>query len=76
MITISPGENTTTVSIPIINDDQLEAVEFFDVAFAIQRTNGATMGKPRIARVAIRSEDGKLCSIDSHFNEAFDFVNL
>ena len=59
-ITISPGEYTTIVSIPIINDDRLEAVESFDVAFAIQGTSGARMGRPRTARVFIISEDGKL----------------
>ena len=60
-VTINPGENTTTVSIPIINDDQLEAVESFNVAFVVtkQSTGGATMGIPRVARVTIISEDGK-----------------
>ena len=60
-VTINPGENTTTVSIPIINDDQLEAVESFNVAFVVtkQSIDGAAMGIPRVARVTIISEDGK-----------------
>ena len=67
-VTINPGENTTTVSIPIINDDQLEAMESFNVAFVVtkQSTDGAAMGRPRIARVTIISEDGKYMQHTQH----------
>lgn len=60
-VTIDPGETTITVSIPIIDDNLLEAVEVFDVAFAVrnQNTAGARMGQPNVIPVAISSEDGK-----------------
>ena len=49
------------MSIPIINDDLLEDREIFDVAFSVNNKNtvGARMGRPRVAQVAIISEDGK-----------------
>jgi len=48
------------VSIPIIDDELLEATEFFDVIIEIGGTNtdGAVVGQPGIAQVAIVSEDG------------------
>lgn len=48
------------MSIQIIDDDLLEGREFFDVIFSISNNNttGATLGKPRSARIFIESDDG------------------
>jgi len=61
-VIVNPGENRTTVSIPINNDDLLEPIEFFNVAFSIGGTNtdSAVLRRPRIIQVAIASEDGTL----------------
>ena len=57
-VTINPGENTTTVPIGIINDDLLEDTEIFDVVFSTSGNVGAAMRQPKVAEVAIASEDG------------------
>ena len=59
IVIISPGETRATVSIPIIDDDLLEDVEVFDVLIEIGGTNtdGAVVGQPGIAHVAIVSDD-------------------
>ena len=59
-VIVNPGETGATVSIPIIDDELLEATEFFDVIIEIGGTNtdGAVVGQPGIAQVAIVSEDG------------------
>ena len=48
------------VPIQITDDDLLESTEFFNVVFSIsdENTAGAIMGRPRLAQVAILSEDG------------------
>ena len=60
MVTVNPGETTATVSIPIINDELLESTEIFDVVIEIggPDTDGAIVGQPGVAEVAIISEDG------------------
>ena len=46
------------VPIGIIDDDLLEEIEFFNVAFSTSSNIGAIMRRPRVAEVAITSEDG------------------
>ena len=48
------------MSIPITDDDLLESIEYFDVVIEIggTDTDGAVVGQPRAAQVAIVSEDG------------------
>lgn len=57
---VNPGETRATVSISIIDDELLEAMEFFDVIIEIggTDTDGAVVGQPGIAQVVIVSEDG------------------
>ena len=59
-VIVNPGETRATVSIPIIDDELLEATEFFNVIIEIggTDTDGAVVGQPGIAQVAIVSEDG------------------
>jgi len=59
-VVVNPGENRITVQIQITDDNLLESIEFFNVAFSIydKNTAGAIMGRPRMAQVAILSDDG------------------
>ena len=59
-VIIDPEQTSATVSIPIIDDELLENTEFFDVVIEIggSDTDGAIVGQPGVAEVAIISEDG------------------
>ena len=61
-VIVNPGETRVIVPILIINDNLLEATEFFNVEFSIGGTDtaGAVIGKPGLAQVIILSEDGML----------------
>ena len=60
LVVVSPGETSATAEILITDDDLLEAVEFFNVVIEVgdNETDGAVVGQPAIAQVAIVSDDG------------------
>ena len=58
-ITISPGDTSALVSIPIIDDNAVEKDERFDVVLQAQG-NGATIGSSGQATVIIGNDDGEL----------------
>jgi hypothetical protein len=56
-VTFAPGETSKTVSIPILNDTQVEARETFTVTLS-NPSAGATFGSPAQATVTLESDDG------------------
>ena len=59
-VVVNPGETRAFVLIGIVDDDKLEGLEHFDVAFEIGGTNtaGAEIRGQRLAQIAISSDDG------------------
>jgi len=59
-VVFSPGEIRNIVSIPITNDNRLEAPETFSVSLNIGRdSDGAVIGDASVAEVTISSEDSE-----------------
>ncbi|MGI9429352.1 MAG: carbohydrate-binding domain-containing protein, partial [Bythopirellula sp.] len=54
---LGPGETTTDIVVPIINDTDDEGNETFNVS-TDQTTGGATLGFPRTATITILDDDG------------------
>ncbi|MCG8449422.1 MAG: PQQ-dependent sugar dehydrogenase, partial [Pirellulales bacterium] len=52
-----PGETTASIVIPILNDNQNEGTEVFNLA-SDQTTGGALLGQPRTATITILDDDG------------------
>ena len=59
-VVVNPGETRAFVLIGIVDDDKLEGLELFDVAFEIGGTNtdGVVIGEPHVAIVGIDTDDG------------------
>ena len=68
-ITISPGDTSAVVSIPIIDDNLVEREERFVVVLQPQG-NGITVGTPGQAVVVIVNDDGGLMH-DTYLNSCF-----
>ena len=68
-ITISPGDTSAVVSIPIIDDNLVEREERFVVVLQPQG-NGITVGTPGQAVVVIVNDDGELMH-DTYLNSCF-----
>jgi len=77
-ITISPGDTSAVVSIPIIDNDIVEGNERFDVVLQPQG-NGVTTGSSGQATVVIINDDGEIskniCLIVNQFCIATISVN-
>lgn len=56
-VTFAPGETSKTVSIPVLDDAQIETRETFTVVLS-NPSAGATLGRPAQATVTVRSDDG------------------
>ncbi|XP_065903790.1 adhesion G-protein coupled receptor V1-like [Dysidea avara] len=58
-VVVNPGETRAFVLIGIVDDDKLEGLELFDVAFEIGGTNtdGVVIGEPHVAIVGIDTDD-------------------
>ncbi|CCI03111.1 CARDB domain-containing protein [Microcystis aeruginosa] len=55
-VTFAPGETSKTVTIPIVDDEQLEANETILLSL-VDPTNGATLGSQATASLTIASDD-------------------
>ena len=59
-VQINPGQTRAIASIPITNDNRLEAPERFSVALSIGMDgDGATIGSSNMTEVTILSEDSE-----------------
>jgi len=60
IVVVNPGDTRAAVSIPIVNDNRLEAPETFRVMLSIgQNSEGAVIGQSDTAEVVILSDDSK-----------------
>ena len=60
---IDPGDTSTTISIPIFNDNLLESTELFNVFIEVgaNDSNYVTVTPPGLSQVSIFNDDCKSC---------------